>query len=322
MKIPDFPIECQIFLTRKCNISCDYCVVPSKYVKGSELLLEEWFAVMRRLEGWGIQHIKLLGGEPTQSPHILPLLRFLCDETRLDYLVISNSIVNDRMLRKLVDAGLKRYVTSVDDIESVQEDDIARKSNRGLNALMTLQSWGVKHLAANVVISARNVTRVHTTIEYLLQHGFGVNLSPVIVGTGETYWEYRTNVGARMRLLHVPHPHIEAMVERLLELRALYPDLFFSTESYLRGLATYGVELNWKCWLVNDAPPQLRMDSDGELMLCPDIRGKLALNVLTMSDKDYRDYLENGWKQAIEEYKCPGCYWSSMVLSSERGVAY
>jgi MoaA/NifB/PqqE/SkfB family radical SAM enzyme len=322
MKIIGFPIECQIFLTRKCNISCEYCVVPTKYVKGSELLLEEWFAVMRKLESWGIQHIKLLGGEPTQSPHILPLLRFLRTNTALDYLVISNSIVNDKMLRKLVDAGLSRYVTSVDDIESTLEDDIARKSNRGLNALMTLQSWGLQHLAANVVISARNVTRVHTTIEYLLKRGFGINLSPVIVGNGETYWEYRTNIGTRMRLLYVPQPHIETMVERLLELRASYPDLFFSTESYLRGLATHGVRLDWKCWLVNEGPPQLRLDSDGELMLCPDIRGNLALNVLTMSDEDYSNYLEAGWKQAIEQYHCPGCYWSSMVLSSERGVAY
>lgn len=322
MPIQDSPIECQIFLTRKCNISCDYCIVPSKYIKGSELDLENWLAVISRLERWGILHIKLLGGEPTQSPHILPLLRFLHDKSRLDYLVISNSVINDMMLRKLVDAGLDRYVTSVDDIEPEGKDDIARKSNRGLNALMKLQSWGLKNLAANVVISAKNIDRVHITIEYLLAHGFGVNLSPVIVGNGESYWEYRTNRGSNLKLGNASQEQIEQMVERLIELQSSYPDLLFATKRYLYGLATYGVQLNWKCWLVNDMPPQLRIDSDGTLMLCPDIRGKLSLNVVTMSDGDYKNYLEVGWKREVERYKCPGCYWSSMVLSSERGIAY
>lgn len=322
MYIQRFPIECQIFLTRKCNISCEYCTVPSKYVRGTELDLEEWLTALRRLKKWGIEHIKLLGGEPTQSPHILPLLRFLRDESGLDYLIISNSVVNDMMLRRLVDAGLDRYVTSIDDTEVKTKDDITRKSDRGLKALLKLQSWGLKNLAANVVISAKNVDRVHTTIEYLLAHGFGVNLSPVIVGNGEPYWEYRTNHGSHMRLANVQYSHIEEMVERLLELKHVYPDHLFATEAYLSGLATYGIQLNWKCWLVNNTPPQLRLDSDGVLMLCTDIKGKLSLNITTMSDDDYKNFLETDWKREVERYKCPGCYWSSMVLSSERGIAY
>lgn len=322
MQNNSFPIECQIFLTRKCNISCEYCAVPSKYIKGSELDLEEWIRVIHSLEKWGISHIKLLGGEPTQSPYILPLLRFLRDETNLEYLIISNSVVNDMMLRKLVDAGLNRYVTSVDDIEPKNENDIALKSNRGLNALMKLQSWGVKNLAANVVISAVNVDQVHKTIGYLLAHGFGVNLCPVIVGNGEPYWEYRTNVGSRMKLTNVPLVHIKMMIERLIDIKNNFPDLFFTTERYLQGLATYGVHLNWKCWEVNNRPPQLRIDSNGMLMLCPDIRGELSLNMLTMSYDDYKSYLKIDWKREVERYRCPGCYWSSMVLSSERGIAY
>ena len=72
MYIQRFPIECQIFLTRKCNISCEYCTVPSKYIKGTELNLEEWLTALRRLKKWGIEHIKLLGGDQ-RSLHIFCL---------------------------------------------------------------------------------------------------------------------------------------------------------------------------------------------------------------------------------------------------------
>lgn len=322
MSAQRLPIECQIFLTRKCNISCEYCVVPLKYTRGTELNFEQWKEVVGQLIAWGIQHIKLLGGEPTQSPHILPLLQFLRDETKLEYLVISNSVFNERMMRKLVDAGLSRYVTSVDDIYPAIADDITKKSNRGLNALLTLQMWGLTELAGNVVISAANVDRVHETIEFLASRGLGVNLCPVIVGQGERFWEYRTNLGAHMRLAVVPRARVEAMVKRLLDLKGRYPDQVLATEAYLRGLASYGVDLNWKCWHVTDAPPQLRIDSDGTLMLCPDIRGELGLHVLTMSNEDYRSYLDAGWKREVERYQCPGCYWSSMVLAAERGIAY
>lgn len=297
-------------------------MVPSKYVKSQELSLDDWIAVISKLKQWGIQHIKFLGGEPTQSPHILPLLRFLHEETDLEYLIISNSIFNTSMLRKLVDAGMYRYTTSVDGIDPLVQDDTALKSNRGLQALKVLQEWGLKNLAADVVISAVNVHQVHRTVEYLLTKGIGVTVCPVIVGSGEPYWEFRTNHGTRRSLAAVPKIHIEAMVERLLKLKEQYPDLFLSTEKYLRGILSHGVRLDWKCWLVNNTPPQLRIDSDGTLMLCPDIRGNLHLKVLELSEEDYKEYLETKWKYEVERYQCPGCYWSSMVLASERRVAY
>jgi molybdenum cofactor biosynthesis enzyme MoaA len=322
MSLYERPIECQIFLTRKCNLSCEYCIVPSRYQKSAELILDQWKLAIGKLTRWDIKHIKLLGGEPTQSPHILPLLRFLRDETALDCLVISNSVFNESMLRKLVDAGLTRYVTSVDDVGLSNVGDIARKSNQGLHALRTLQSWGLTDLAANVVISATNVGIVHDTIEYLLTSGFGVNVCPVIVGQGEVFWEYRTNRGANIRLSMVAPSSVDLMVQRLLNLKARFPERFLATNDYLQGLRTFGVHLNWKCWEVSSTPPQLRLDSDGTFMLCPDIRGNLNLNVLDMTDDDYAEYLNFQWKQEVERVNCPGCYWSSMVLSAERGIAY
>lgn len=305
--------ECQIFLTRGCNLRCGYCNLAKKPLK-KELSISEWEEAFKNLEKIGMKTVKILGGEPTILKGFEDLLRFINEKTSIRYAVLSNSMFDDKQIDSLVNAGMQGYFASVDsigDIEVLDKDGIV-KSQAGLNKLMEFKQRGIKLLGANVVISKKNLQDIPEIVKALSDNGIWVNLCPVIYGKGND-WEFRANVSDEFRFTDADIPEINNVVIKLLQMK--YEGCKIAIpNSYLVNMSKYGIHSDWKC----SELVQLRIDADGAFMFCNDIRGKVAkrYNILKMNREKFEEFRKD-WKKERKEIDCPGCYWSCFLTAEE-----
>jgi MoaA/NifB/PqqE/SkfB family radical SAM enzyme len=105
------PIETQLIVTRRCNLSCGYC---SEYDKHSpevpfEVLCERLDAIHRLR----CANIALLGGEPLLHSRIHDLVRYATRRAQVS--ITTNGLLLDRaMIDRLGDAGLANLQVSID----------------------------------------------------------------------------------------------------------------------------------------------------------------------------------------------------------------
>lgn len=305
--------ECQIFLTRKCNINCGYCRLTKKSL--AELTVNEWKSAFRSLQSIGIRTAKILGGEPTTVGGLEELLVFINSGTSIRYAILSNSTFTDEKLKQLVGAGLQGYFASVDgigDVKSVNAD-VARKSHAGLDRLKKFREMGVKILGANLVINRKNLLEVPVTVKTLSDDGIWVNLCPVIHGADGNCWEYRTAVPVEFTFTEGDAPMIDEVMAELIRMKRAGCRIIVG-EDYMRNMSRYGINPSWKCASFS----QLRIDSDGALMVCNDIRGRVAgqYNVLDLDAKKFGQFKKD-WQNDPARRSCPGCYWSCFWNAEE-----
>jgi len=295
---------------------CGYCKLAEKQYD-NELSIDDWKEAFLMLERIGIKTVKLMGGEPTALDNLEELLAFINRNTKIRYALLSNSIISDDRLKSLVDAGLQGYFASVDTIKGDSiESNSTQKAHAGFEVLKKLKMLGVKLLGANVVITSKNLYDLPETVSVLSNEGVWVNLCPVIHANSakeKRDWEYRKIIDANVLFQEADIPALNDTMMKLLQLkheglRLAVPD------SYLINMSKYGIDCDWQCSRFS----QLRIDSDGALMLCNDIRGSVAenYNIKTLTAEKYHAFIED-WRIERNDTNCPGCYWSCFYYAEE-----
>ncbi len=111
----------RISLTDRCNLRCLYCYPPLglPLADPSRLLrLEEIVRVARVGIDLGIRRIKLTGGEPLLSPHVVPLVERLASISEVLNLSVTTNGSRLRALAKPLHlAGLRRLNLSIDSLD-------------------------------------------------------------------------------------------------------------------------------------------------------------------------------------------------------------
>ncbi len=311
-------IESSVYLTRKCNLACQYCKII-KTVLPTELTTEQWIEAFDILDSLGIRFVNIAGGEPTILKGLGNMIRHLNDKTGMRYSLVSNSVFNRRKLDELVDAGLKTFVASVDVLESDTPDlGNLRKSSAGLQMLEKLQARGVPELCGNIVINGRNIHNVMDVVHYLNDHGFWTSICPIVWGKGDQ-WDEVEKADESYRLTEVHREKLEEIAEELLTMKK-QGALILPTESYIRNMTTYGIGCDWKCYKEKKSPypPRLFIDADGSIMSCINFRGKTVAKYSIFDFRDpavYDRYIQEWWDDVAD---CEGCYWSTMYMAKER----
>lgn len=295
-----------IFLTRRCNLACGYCRVIRRKCE-PELTVPEWKRAFTILDRLGITKVAVLGGEPTVVSGIDEIVSHVVTTTSLDLLLLSNSMASRSVLKRIVDAGLKRYSTSVDSIEDICIDpDSWRKSSRALETLVQMREWGVPNLTAYVVVNRQNLAHVPVLAKHLSEQGIWLYTLPLHWGH-EDFWENRAISGLPISFQQSDLPAIKEMAGRLQEMKA-DGYLIANTEQYLADWVNYMVRLNWHC---RPTASELRIDADGALMCCNDIRGQHSerYSVFDLPERDR--YIAFQLERAQDAAICPGCFWPS-----------
>ncbi len=322
--------ESQIFFTRKCNSRCGAC---NLYKSGSgirELDLNKWKQVFLNLNTLGIKTVKLMGGEPTESGDIndlINIINFVKNQTDIRIALLSNSKWNkSKFLHKLCRSGLFAYFASVDTIDDDAIDDHSlEKSQKGYSMLLDLKNNGnIPLLAANIVMSRKNLFQLPKLVTLLSNKGFYINLCPIQSYTmPPTYqgkkisYHFRKSENS-FSFTKSDLQNIDRIIGELIQLKHSGIKIAVPSE-YLLDIPHFGLYGGtWQCKRFS----QLRIDADGDVMLCNEFRFQEPYHFnLASIIKDPKIWCRNFieyWYEERPKYKCQ-CYWSCF-LQAEKNI--
>jgi MoaA/NifB/PqqE/SkfB family radical SAM enzyme len=122
------PLDAQLIVTRRCNLSCGYC---SEYDSTSDPVpLEDLKRRIDALHRLGSANLTLLGGEPLMHPDLAELVRYA--GRRSNTSVVTNGLLlRNGIIEALNDAGLNNLTVSIDTLH-VDPTRYIQKSLRSL----------------------------------------------------------------------------------------------------------------------------------------------------------------------------------------------
>lgn len=125
----------RVSLTDRCNMRCTYCMPPEgiEHVDRREVLsLEEVVRMVRAFAAWGVERVRLTGGEPTLRRDLAWLVEQLAqipraDGGRLEIVLTTNGELLASLASPLAAAGLSAVTVSLDSLDPARFAAITRR---------------------------------------------------------------------------------------------------------------------------------------------------------------------------------------------------
>ena len=152
----------RISVTDRCNLRCKYCMPEGgvKLINHSDILtFEEIFEFTKVAVNYGINKVRITGGEPLVRRNIVELIRQLSQIKELqDLSLTTNALLLKEFAKPLADAGLKRVNISLDTLDADKFYNITRGGdiNKVLEGIEAAIKAGLKPIKINCVIEKSN----------------------------------------------------------------------------------------------------------------------------------------------------------------------
>jgi cyclic pyranopterin phosphate synthase len=125
----------RVSLTDRCNMRCTYCMPPEgiEHVDRRDVLsLEEVVRMVRTFAAWGVERVRLTGGEPTLRRNLPWLVAQLssierADGGRLEVVMTTNGELLGSLAQPLAAAGLSAVTVSLDSLDPERFATITRR---------------------------------------------------------------------------------------------------------------------------------------------------------------------------------------------------
>ena len=122
------PVDAQLIVTRRCNLSCGYCY---EYDNSSEPVplpdLKRRVDALHRLR---VANITLLGGEPLMHPAITAVVAYAARRSNVS-MITNGFLLRPSVIKELNSAGLNNLQVSID----ILKPDLSRYIQKSLSAL-------------------------------------------------------------------------------------------------------------------------------------------------------------------------------------------
>ena len=192
-------------LTRKCNLTCDYCGIvrnykhkpfsyPSMkhYIK-HEMPTEIVLGTLAKLKNHNPDVYNIFyGGEPLLRPDLPDIINF-CNKNKIYYTIISNNTPEIQpLIKKLFDKTdyVEAFTSSVDPIfnELGVKEDRVKKSIEGLKRLKEIQDTGqVKDVVAEITVMKHNQHLLYQLISELSSEAIYSDITFVDIAKSKYY---------------------------------------------------------------------------------------------------------------------------------------
>ncbi|MEM9459900.1 MAG: GTP 3',8-cyclase MoaA [Myxococcota bacterium] len=150
----------RVSLTDRCNYRCTYCMPdrPLEYGPRSQVLsIEEVVRVCEAFARWGVERVRLTGGEPTLRRGLVELVRRLTSipttRGRLEVVMTTNGERLEGLAEPLARAGLRSLTVSIDSLDPQRFQRITRRGSlaRVQAGLEAARAAGLAPLKINTV---------------------------------------------------------------------------------------------------------------------------------------------------------------------------
>ena len=266
------PLEAQLIVTRRCNLSCGYCTEFDNHSAPVPLeLLKERIDAIHRLR---VVNTSLLGGEPLMHPDIVELVEY-CNRKNQVSITTNGFLLNEKLIEQLNKAGLSNLQISIDALESDRTGYIQKSLKKLLPKLELLREHANFDVHANIVLCESTRSTFMETVSKIRALGFNVSVG----------------------LMHDGEGQIEIEGDEYLE---LWDNYFQNGEPYPLSDYDYGRQLlqgqkpKWKC---RSGSRYLYVDEFGLVQYCSSQRNRL--------NKPLTEYSLQDLKKQSQQYK--GC---------------
>jgi MoaA/NifB/PqqE/SkfB family radical SAM enzyme len=257
------PLEAQLIVTRRCNLSCGYCTEYDDYSPPVPFeTLKERIDALHRLR---VVNISILGGEPLMHPQIGEIVEY--GNTKAQVSITTNGfLLNEKIVERLNQAKLGNMEISIDTIEKDRTGYIQKSLKTLAPKLTMLKKIAKFDVHINLVLCERTKDLFKETIEEFSKFGFFLGLD----------------------LLHEPDGRVAIQGKEYLDLWEHYykSGIPFSYMDYSYGKQLLeGKRPKWKC---RAGSRVLYVDEFGKVQYCSSQRGKLNIPVTEYTFKDLR----------------------------------
>jgi len=183
-RIIEKPIYAQIHVTRRCNYRCSFCAAWKSGSTGHEMKVDDYKLLAEYLDKLGVRLITLGGGEPLLRKDIVEIARCFPPSHFIVRIQTNGALLleND-LLDKLDDAGIKRYTVSLDSLDSHEMDAVRGKEEAWKKAVNVLRVLGKKysfgHVVSSTAVTSRNIRQLPAILRFADTLGVAAALAPV-----------------------------------------------------------------------------------------------------------------------------------------------
>jgi len=216
--------DVRISVTDRCNFRRVYCrsADPENYRPEDELLTwDELVRVSRVLHGWGLEKVRVTGGEPMVRPGVVEFISRLRDIGYHDLSMTTNGQMLAESCDRLVAAGLHRINISLDSLDAEKFERVTR--TRRLQSVMdgihAAQASSLGPVKVNaVLVRGLNDDEVEAFAELSRSSGITMRFIEFMPLDADRHWsrevvvpaaEVRRRIHARWPLVQVPHAESE-----------------------------------------------------------------------------------------------------------------
>jgi MoaA/NifB/PqqE/SkfB family radical SAM enzyme len=257
------PVEAQLIVTRRCNLSCGYC---TEYDDVSAMIplpvLKERIDALHRLR---VVNISLLGGEPLMHPE-LPEIVAHADRRAQVSITTNGFLLTADLIKLLNQAGLANMEVSIDSVRQDRTGFIQKCLRTVEPKLRLLRQQARFDVAVNLVLCDRTKEDFKETVGRINDLGFPVSID----------------------LLHGPTGAIEIGGP---EYASLWTHYYAKATPFCFLERDYGARLlrgerpRWKC---RAGSRFMYVDEWGNVQLCSAQRGRLGKPVVEYTRDDAR----------------------------------
>ena len=257
------PLDAQLIVTRRCNLSCGYC---SEYDSFSEPVptdvLKQRVDALHRLHS---ANITMLGGEPLMHPDIADLVAYAGGKSNTS-VVTNGFLLRNGVIESLNEAGLNNLTVSIDTLHA-DPTRFIQKSLRSLRTrlerLRRLARFDVHVTAVLCESSANDFAQLVREVE-----GFGFRMSINLIHNAKGY----VTIGGQ--------PYLE-----------LYEEFYREGKPFTYLDYEYGKKLlqgerpDWKC---RAGARYLYVDEFGQVHWCSQTRSAFGKDLMSYSLEDLK----------------------------------
>ena len=302
--------DIRISVTDRCNFRCPYCM-PSEifgeryqFLPKEEILsFEEITRLTKILVGFGVNKIRITGGEPLLRTDLHKLIKQLSEiDNALDITLTTNGFLLKDNAELLKDSGLKRITVSLDSLA----DDVFRKMNgrnfgieRVLEGIDAATKANLSPLKLNAVVQ-KNVND-HTLVD----------LAKYFKGTGHIvrfieYMDVGNKNGWELDEV-VPANDILALIDQEMPLEPIDPNYRGEVARryrYKDGQGEIGIIASVSQPFCGDCS-RARLSTDGSLYTC--LFASRGLNLRDtmrrgVTDTELESMIKDVWQSRPDKY--------------------
>jgi len=320
-----------VLITRHCNLDCSYCAIVKdyegmpeeyplmRYYHKNELTSDQFARVFDRLRANNPHVFAIIyGGEPTIVKSFPGIIKY-CNETDMNYTVISNNTpAAAKRVYEVYDmyGPYKGFTSSVDPVAYMpdrEDDDIAKKSRWGLENLAKMKADGIaEDVVAEITIMKESMPYLIPMIEDLSAKNIYSSITAVD-DQKSPYYDF-SNVGAEVLLPQ--DENIRALFDEIIS-REKSGELLVHIPGLLNELYKH-LPSKMRCTLNKDIH-NVSIEPDGAFRLCLRVKGVEASLMKNLDDIISEEgVFTEKFRQAIaNDYKnyCKGCNWTCPIMS-------